>query len=144
MCDSQPVTHMRHRHDKDLNLPRGLNAAKGRKPQRVITTITTNKRQRLAVPTHLCTDPALATSQKLQRYLERGDVIKPKASSTGTSECAGRRAKVKAAEVFSSTTERLYQKLRQSLASRNGGDTTGCVECESQHFNMTSSSVSYV
>ncbi len=144
ICGGQPVKRVHHKQIKDLNHSRDLEAATGHKPQVPRTTTTANRRQRLAVPTHLCTDPTLASSQKLQRYLERGDVIKPKASSTGTSECAGRRAKVKAAEVFSSTTERLYQKLRQSLASRNGGDTTGCVECESQHFNMTSSSVSYV
>ncbi len=107
---------MRHGHDKDLNLPRGLNAAKGHKPQRVITTITTNKRQRLAVPTTLRTDPALATSQRLQLYLERGDVISTAAATT-TSECAGRRSKCKAAELFASTTERLCKRFRQSLTS---------------------------
>ncbi len=140
-CDGQPVQRVHHRHNKDPNHPPVLEAATGHQPRTPRTTTTTNKHRKLAVPGNLFTNTAMASSLTLQRYLERGDVLPQKASSTATPECVGQRAKVKAAEAFASTTERLYKKLRLSLASRNsGGAASGVVGCESQHSNMTSSS----
>ncbi len=74
----------------------------------------------------------------MQRYLERGDVIRPKVTTTATSECAGRRSKVKTDNLFAATTERLCKKFRPSLTSLSGGETVGSVECESRHINLTS------
>ncbi len=92
------------------------------------------------MPTKLQSDPALASSQKLQRYLERGDVVRPKAATTMISESAGRRSKVRAVELFTSTTERLCKKFRPSLTSLIGDNAAGSVDGDSQHINPTSSS----
>ncbi len=112
----------------------------GHKPQIAFTTTTTDKRQRLTVPTKLQSDPALASSQKLQRYLERGDVVRPKAATTVISEIAGRRSKVRAAELFTSTTERLCKKFRPSLTCLTGANAAGNVDGDRLHINLNSSS----
>ncbi len=83
----------------------------------------------------------MATSQIIQKYLDRGDIRPPKASRTTSPETVGKRTSAKAAEVFVSTTERLLKRLRPSLRlSNSGGSAAGSSGSNSQLYLSTPSS----
>ena len=139
-CDAQPVKRVHHDHHKDRSQPPILRAATGHHTRTPHNTTTTHKQRKLNTPEHLCKNTALATSRVLQRYVERGDVKQPKTLATTSTECVGHRTKVKAAEAFISTTERIVKRLRPSLVSDDsGGAAAGIPGCDSLHPGSSSS-----